>query len=710
MWIKRFHARNICAHKELEFELPRGLIGIFGPNGIGKSTVLDLAYACLSNDFGRFFGVKKDCIYDLADEDDESFIELDCDHHAQEFQIRRSLRPNGHSLIVRGEKKITDVRKIAERLDLLLGNDARSLELFVFKRQNQIDDIFTTTDAKRKEAFQALCGTEKCIDIHDLLGTTLDKDKDINTVVVDNSDEITQEIATLRSRRAEFEEAKRDAGENLLDDETLTQVRTTIRKRERYLDLRKDRTRVLQLIEDGETLVAKMERNYQLRFDKTETLSNAVKDGAAKATKAAVSLEKWSAYEKQQARYNKLIATREALLEETEDHAEVNYPEELPAEFDVDDTLQTIATMTNTLERATEIVEAFEDTEMLACPTCGTPTKKLATYLVVQREIVNGYPGEIAEQKHKLATYRKFEKEYKAYNDWKIDYNARRKANAAAIKEFTKDDAPSGNKDDFKAIVEAHDEAIKEYEGSTELLSERKSSWAAAKATHESNQKQLATLNTQIETNKVSRSKAELAETQLETHQGSVATIAKLDGQLEGVQEAIEEREEQLEELKIRLKRSKRTRKLVGILERAKEAMHRNNLPHRVASIKVKRLEGAINRDLELFGNPFWAEMCDDLTFNVHKPGHPVESAGRLSIGQRMILVIPFWFAWKSDIEMLCLDEPSANLDAANQAYLASALETLAASVRGSRQVIMVTHADGLRSSFDKVIEILPSV
>jgi DNA repair exonuclease SbcCD ATPase subunit len=47
-------------------------------------------------------------------------------------------------------------------------------------------------------------------------------------------------------------------------------------------------------------------------------------------------------------------------------------------------------------------------------------------------------------------------------------------------------------------------------------------------------------------------------------------------------------------------------------------------------------------------------------------------------------------------------------MDANNVAHLSDSLQAYAAKVRGKRQVIMITHAEGLRHAFDHVIEIGP--
>ena len=91
-------------------------------------------------------------------------------------------------------------------------------------------------------------------------------------------------------------------------------------------------------------------------------------------------------------------------------------------------------------------------------------------------------------------------------------------------------------------------------------------------------------------------------------------------------------------------------------------------------------------------------------------PGEPERPADRLSGGQKGVLAVAFRSAVSSlfgdEIGMMCLDEPTAGMDDRNVSCLSEALNKFAAQVRGKRQVIMITHADALRPSFDQVIDI----
>ena len=207
----------------------------------------------------------------------------------------------------------------------------------------------------------------------------------------------------------------------------------------------------------------------------------------------------------------------------------------------------------------------------------------------------------------------------------------------------------------------------------------------------------------------VTKEKFERAKTRMAEHDTARDKAAELRGELRTKETRLTEIKEDLERVKHKAKRLKKLRATLKILERAREVTHRNGLPTRVAQTNLARLEGYVNDELDTFGNPFWVETGEDLQFIVHKPGEPPQAAPWLSTGQKCVLAGAFWMtlvtAW-TDGGMLGLDEPTANLDEENRAFLAESLSRLTSRIRGNRQVIMVSHAEELRSSFDQVIDL----
>jgi DNA repair exonuclease SbcCD ATPase subunit len=223
-------------------------------------------------------------------------------------------------------------------------------------------------------------------------------------------------------------------------------------------------------------------------------------------------------------------------------------------------------------------------------------------------------------------------------------------------------------------------------------------------------QREIARCKEEIEANRVPDERVTKATRRLAEHEVARLEIARLEGEKAGAAQVLRKVKEDLAAVRARLARGRRARQAAAVVERVYNAMHWSALPNRVAQINLGRMVGAINDGLGRFANPYWVEADDKLSFIAHKPGEPPQSAERLSTGQKVVLGLCFWPAvaalWAADLGVLCLDEPTANLDQDNRALLGEALTALSQQVRGRRQVVMITHDHELRSCFDQVVEL----
>ncbi len=185
--------------------------------------------------------------------------------------------------------------------------------------------------------------------------------------------------------------------------------------------------------------------------------------------------------------------------------------------------------------------------------------------------------------------------------------------------------------------------------------------------------------------------------------------VQQLAGAIRVTRKTLEARRRELAEVRRQAAHSQTRRRLRAVYERAADLLHWEGLPRRVASKTLARMSGLINDNLARLGGPFTVSATDGMSFDCALGDAPPRDMVWLSSGQRVLLAVSFWSAasvFAASPGLLVLDEPTANLDAANVDYLGGALTLLSGSVRGTRQVIMTTHADGLRASFDQVIEL----
>ena len=231
-----------------------------------------------------------------------------------------------------------------------------------------------------------------------------------------------------------------------------------------------------------------------------------------------------------------------------------------------------------------------------------------------------------------------------------------------------------------------------------------------ARGPHEELHQLLGQLRQEEQENTVANDVLERARQRLAEHNEVELALAGAKGVLKWLDAQITALQEDLDRLKAQRQRGKTLRHVAKVLTRVRDAFHKQALPQKVAQANLTLMEGDINANLALFGDPFWVEADENLSFLVHKPGEPPHRAERLSGGQKIVLALAFWPAvnslYKAGMGMMVLDEPTASLDEANIQYLRQALSRLTRQVRGKRQIIMITHAEALAPSFDQVIKL----
>jgi DNA repair exonuclease SbcCD ATPase subunit len=705
-WVR---LRNVGPFTDASWRLERGSVGIFGPNGAGKSSLLNFMYALLTNDFTRFDGVKLDCIRATAGEKEESFISGELEHNGCRLSITRRLR--GRPLCevrVDGGKPITDVPKGQAEIERVLGVDGNLLKLYVFKSQDRIYDFLSAAQAERARSFAVLCRTERCEAIWDALGRALGEDADVHAVVEDNSDELARQLDQLRGQVAELDAAAAAAAGRLLNARSEASARAILQRQLLRSELREQwemaRGRREELVRQRDAL----RRQADERGSATERLQRECAAARQEAEEAAAALRAWDAYEKHRQRRRDLKLEAESLKRE---EAMMSPPS--PPAFrwtDATELQRCLARLEQELEQARRTVAIFDESGRVACPVCGTPVDQLHDHLERQRRIARDHPAVIQERRGEATALAEYERALRRYEKWQAGFAARVRANREALESLPDMTAPDGDREQLKAVVAAQRRRLADLDEAQASWRRAVDAYQRAEADVAALDDQLAKLEERLAANEEPEELVERARRRLAEHAEAREEVARLQGERRGLLARIESLEDELRRLRVRLRRQRRARSMARVAEAARDVLHRDRLPRRVALANLARLVGDINDGLAHFGSPFWVEVEDDLSFRAHRPGLPPLPAGRLSTGQRVVLALAFWTAvaslWQHDLGMLALDEPTAHLDAENRRYLAQALGAMSSRVRGRRQIIMVTHDPDLRSSFDQVIEL----
>lgn len=711
MNIKYVMMHNFGPQAHFETRIMNGLVGIFGRNGGGKTHLVNGAYAALTNDFTRFDGVKTERIYRGAEPKEESFYELDAEHNGMEFTLRRTIRPNKSSLRIKGEPEITKATEIETRLRRDLGVDMKLIDTYVFVNQGKMTNFLSHTPSERAEAFKYLCGTQKADLITKACGELLG-DSDLSTDVVDNSDELVTEIGRLEAIIAEHESERKKLEKQQLNEKSLATANTIVRKRTRYEEVEAELEEERTSLNDYQSRLKKRIRSQAAKYRSLNEHEATVAELKTKSDQATTALSVWSTYEKRRKRKKELTEAKTAL----EAEAGKKVKPEKPADYDqLEELRNTRSGLQTKLTAATDTLEGLQQGEAdvehmdkCKCPTClqSVPLK----FIKAQAEISKSLPPQIEELGKRISAITSYDQLLNSWKTWKAGYDARVKANAEELAGFKGLKEPDGDKADLQRDVNLHTTAVDAldnirtaYDDLSKKVTQTETRVKTIKERIEKHTIKLSTLV--VDDVRLERAKQRLAE-----HEAAKLAIAGVDGKLDEARKSLKSTNTTLEQLRVKIARRKKAQKAMKVLAKVNEAFHWSNLPRLVAQGNLFNMEQDINDSLSLFGNPFWAEADENLGFKVHFSDQNVHRAEGLSGGQKGVFAIAFRTAVNSlfgaDIGMMWLDEPTDGLDEVNLAYFGEALIALAKQVRNKRQLVVVTHANSLRTSFDQVIEV----
>lgn len=713
MWIKGVRVQNIGPHKSLDLKFKLGSVGVFGANGSGKSTLIDLIYACLTNDFSRFACAKADLVNLAAEPKSAAFVEVDAEHNGVDFTVRRAVRGKDTHLLTfhngQAEARHTDARVIGDEL-YKLGVEKNLMGFAVFKQQNKIYDFIDVIPSVRGKAYQILNHTETCESFYDVLGEFERLYGQFGTVV-DNSDELTNRLVTLKEERDGLKQQQAAQEANYLLPEHKVKAEAIVEKDRRYVQQSEELTRLDAEIPE---LYAKLEpliATEKKRWNRVCELETELRELEPHAKDAQVALKRWEAveaYRRQKAKLDRQATELEELYHKVPTQPGAGEPTDAEIQGKRTVLARLTAELVEAQARHKKLTGGTLDKPLDNCPLCGHEIVADEGAYAEAFERVSKLPAKINALE---AEIRKKEELKRVHTDRKEKlavWQAKKAAHEEAVQSLREVAEPSQSKQEMEKLLNRLTDLNNQLASARSFHADADKQKTAMWAKYEAAIDRKTAVEKSMTESRQPEEKIQRAKDRLAEDRSARLAVAGIAGRVAEYTARIKETQADLTRLKERLAQAHRARKLGAVLARAREVVHRDGLPQRVAQANLHRMEADINAGLEHFGRPFWVEADTDLTFIAHKPGLPPHSAGLLSGGQKMVLAVAFWNAvasmYREDIGMLVLDEPTANLDTANVTGLAEAMSAFTSKVRGRRQLIMVTHADALRPAFDQVV------
>lgn len=715
MYIEKLTLANIGPHKNLEISFAKGLNGIVGANGAGKSTIVNSIYAALTNDFDRLGKTKKDVVHFNTDE--PSFIQVEGQHQNKPFVLRRAVSPSSGTIFSIGDLSYIK-GDVNDAISQHLNVSKDIIDNYVFVDQWQMFQFLSQTPAERAKAFQYLCGTEVVTNIHKACSNFVTKRG--HTVIVDNSEAIKANIADLNQQLNVNKLELTQKQNELLTEEELNDIQTTVKS---YEEKKRIQNEIKTQKEELKQLVA--ERN------KLKTQLTAV---TASVTVLAKRLESITAMEEQAkttivqhaniakaelklAGLNSTLKTLQQKLKVVEQEMEEESNTTLPELTAFNDKTvfaellkrhETLKFKLNNLEKVTTKVS-----DKTRCVTCNQP---------IAEEYKNELKGkhdkckaQFKLQDKKVAEVQAYLDKVKQLDDSHASLIAQIATTEKQIKEVTELIAgyTVGNMTLKRAVKISklitklkpkHAEAETSRVNDEAALSFARKSIADCKKKLEANLKS-ACLN-------VTKLDYISAKEKLDQHNLTLVDYKALRLARKTIKQSLTSNEQLLADLEQKLAANVKIQNLNAVIGNVADLFHWSNLPKLVSQKNLELVVADINNNLALFDNPFYVEADEDLNFKVFIPtagGFFQVKAKQLSGGQKVVLAIAFRLAvdkvFGNDVGMLFLDEPTAGLDEDNLNYFHNAL-TLLSNHNNGRQIVIITHVQGFSSVYDNVIEV----
>lgn len=711
MKLKSIELENIHSHEYRRVEFVGGLIMVCGPQGSGKSTLINTIYASLTNDYSRAVSGKDSAIRQLMRPGQVSRSKLVAEHRGAPFELERQLFPTVKSTLTGwGLQTLKKATEIQQALEQGLGVDFQLLNRYVFVKQWEIRELFQQTPAERAKTFAHLCQTTKAEQIWDMLGRQIEQDRALAEGPSVNLDELRQQLSEVdKARAAADKEVKENSSAGLLSDEEVEWVELALESRIES-DRLQQRLSKLETEEQTAFADAKISVRDFNKAEKESTAAVAIREAAesslnaAKLDQAAQSGAIAAFAQKQ--RLNGVIdSLRAALL--------IPLPTP-PHKESLEEINGHIARLTKLRSPDETILASLKlDPDEANCPTCGQALTDVKQQVQRAEEALSITEEEFNEWYHKRAAMINFDVKSRTAQ---VEHDSNNLQLVRFEKEWAEvKDAERPDPAPAKVVAAASAAATEANLTATRAVLSK--GIAAQKrdklvGAHQAMKNEIVRIRESVE--KIEKeghgneTRVELEST-LAAHKACALVAANLAGkisQIDSQRVCIVSAMKRAESVAAR---SQNARSWVADLSAAREVFHRDNLPKLVHESALYHLEKDVNATLELFESPFYVKAAAELDYTAHFRNGVVMPSRGLSGGQQVILALAFRWAlnlfFASEIGMLILDEPTAGLDPRHIDLLEKALVGLRSAAKERQyQVIIITHETRLERVFDQVI------
>jgi exonuclease SbcC len=708
MLLLKLEVKNWVHHRQRTCEFTRGLVGILGENGSGKSSLFGAVRWLLTGENPNY-GVKTDNISQYAKEGEPSYARLTFEHSGHTAVVTRHLLPDKEpaTLLIDGKEVARGEKGVTAEIEKLLGVDAKFISRFIIVGQTDIFSFIDDNQADTDKFFQRLFNTSKADKCQDVIGKVLLKAtppeilKPSSQLLIEQG-ELQAQIDALDEQIAELPTLDAFLRTQEVDQATIQQWD---RREQAGVELQALNQQAEQSSKDIERYTGNL-----AEYEKdVAAFKDAISGKAESHREAKIALGHWANYKNIATLKEKLQAQRADIEKQRREFPEPPEPTgqsfvQMRAEIDQ---------ATRDIADAERFVTMFTESGVAECPTCHTPSTQLGQQVEEQRRHIKSLRDtldnltiaatEQAAAEHKRREWAAMDNKLRALEN-QLDESERNltfvRPPAATEEELQQAVADfedfDGAQKELEPVIQHTREQIAKLNGSLAAVNERR--------------QQLSEL---IKESKVTQADAHMAKTRLAAMREQCTQRQKLEQQKSQLVFDFQRLVEQYEIVVKQETEAVKLRKWAAIADTAREAL--KNAPRLVAQRNLQRLETAINELLQIFSVNFQVKVAGDGSpaFIAEFYDGRRQVAQRLSIGQKTVLALAFRVAvnamFAEEIGLLALDEPTASLDQPRIQALAPVLEKLRdLSTAKGLQCLLVTHASSLSHLFESTIELEP--
>jgi DNA repair exonuclease SbcCD ATPase subunit len=705
--------RNIGLLKgDFEFTFDDALTVITGPIGCGKSTILTMIRASLTNSFPgnasswASWGVtpQEACYFVATWRIGDKVLHIaKCVSGDKQFAAlnipRLTIEKDSGEV-----EEVTSSREALEKTLAMIPVPASIIDGHLIVDQDSITAPVSSTPAKFKEIIHTLTRTSELENMRSSIRDVL-----MTVTVPDVEEQLTQakadanidhgEVFRLEQQLKELISAANAIGINEVNNR-LNELEAIKRANERKLQIQSEitgiKTQIGQFSVNLNTLTAKLAETE----NRIATLAPTVEESKKVAYSAAALLKANARKKALQVQHNECLEKLDVLQN--------NSPAKPDFDLPTDEQIETALNASNEAwQELTTTLKKIELAKKGQCPECGNSTsvceadlEKLNGRAEECKSLKTNFDAIVAELRSQKNAWAAYEVAAKKWID--SVQAVTEKCEQIGSELTAMQDTPEID----EGIIAQHTRTVEEYDG----LNRQKANidnQIATVTTHKANQEsalqsrndELVSLgDEQFDVNEHAR-----LSKQVNDHLQIRMSISQTQGSLENSTKSLERSNSRVKVLEDRAAQAKPIQKFRGILERAAAVLVKDGLPKLLSLQYMGKLNERLAFYLSTINADFTAYIDENLEFTARKADGLIHRANRLSGGQKQQASVAYLLAvndvFASTLGVLALDEPSGAMQESNSQELAEAFSYLAkVGKQTGRQFIVITHSAALAS------------